>query len=197
MPKQWEDPVISTMKQAGQIPEYQQMMDYLMARRAVPEIKTTYMGGTSGLFQFGGNLQNRGRIRVNEGEGVDTLTHEITHAAERQMMQQYYEDKTAKRDFLGFIQPSDTQFTAAYDKFGPQDVLGTINQNWTDKAKRYRSTSSEARAFAVENATNPKLAPTSVTRGPAHVDSTLATEFLILLDLAKRGMKDRPQSQGR
>jgi hypothetical protein len=196
--KQWEDPVIGLMKKAGEIPEYQQMMDYLMARRAVPEARTQWLGtGAGGLFQFGGYLPNRGRITVSEGQETDTLVHEVTHAAERQMGQQYHEDKVAKRDFLGFIQPNSTQFTDAYDKINVQQLMSTLSPDWTARASSYRSTTPEARAFAMENVTNPALDPTSITRAPAHIDSTLATEFLILLDLAKRGMKDRPQSQGR
>lgn len=198
MAKEYQDPVIDIMRKSAAVPEYQQMMDYLMTRRAVPEMQTRYMGTSiGGLFQYGGTLQPRGKISVTEGASADTLIHEVTHAAERQMGQQYYEDKTAKRDILGFVQPNSTQFTDAYDKINTQQILGTLNQNWTDKAARYRSTTSEARAFAMENVTNPELDPKSITRAPAHIDSTLATEFMILLDLAKRGMKDRPQSQGR
>jgi hypothetical protein len=185
MAKQYEDPVISTMKKAGKIPEYQQMMDYLMARRAVPEMKTRWLGtNVSGLFQPGETYAKAGTLTTNEGAGVDTLIHEITHAAEGQMKAQYAEDL-------------DSQFSSAFKKLNPQLVMKAIAPGWTELASKYRSKSEEARAFAVENVTNPKLDPLSITRAPAHIDSTLATEFLILLDLAKRGMDKRPQSQGR
>lgn len=209
MAKDYQDPVVDLMKKAGEIPEYQQMMNYLMARRAVPEMKTQYLGeSVGGLFQFGGDLQSRGRIKVGEGQPVDTLVHEVTHAAERQIVKQYHEDKYPG-DIL--FRRGKSQFTDAYEKlsYNPdlnredpakvpaKQLMNLINKDWTKKAENYRSTVSEATAFAVENVTNPKLDPLSYTRAPAHIDSTLATEFLILLDLAKRGMKDRPQSQGR
>ena len=142
-------------------------------------------------------MTSRGKISINENQNIDTLVHEITHATERQMGQQYIEDKTSKRDVLGFIQPNSTQFTDAYDKINTQEIMSTINKDWTDRASKYRSTTSEARAFAMENVTNSALDPLSITRAPAHIDSTLATEFMILLDLAQRGQKTRPQSQGR
>lgn len=207
--REWEDPVIATMKEAGKVPEYQQMMDYLMARRQVPEIKSAYLGeAVGGLFQFGGNLQSRGSIKVGEGQAVDTLVHEVTHAAERQIVKQYHEEKYP-RDIL--FSRGKNQFIDAYEKLSynpdalrdaPEKVpakqlMNLIDKDWTKKAENYRSTVSEATAFAVENVSNPKLDPTSITRAPAHIDSTLATEFLILLDLAQRGQKTRPASQGR
>ena len=204
--KEWEDPVIATMKEAGRIPEYQQMMDYLMIRRAVPEIKSQYLGESiGGIFRYGGGMQSRGQIGINSN-GVDTLVHEVTHAAERQVNNQYSEEKypggwaTGKNQFIDAYEKLTYQpdmYADAPGKVPPQQFMNLIDKNWTEKAARYRSTTSEARAFAMENVSNPKLDPLSITRAPAHIDSTLATEFLILLDLAKRGMKDRPQSQGR
>lgn len=199
MPKEWTDPIQTLHAQGQKIPEYQQMMEYLMVRRQVPEMRTPLnpYSGTQGLFQFGGDLQSRGRISIRADQDVNSLVHEITHATERQMMKQYVDEKYGTNPITGFrTQVNKTQFTDAYEKLNAQTLMRLVNPNWKEQAKEYRSTTPEARAFAMENAISPTV-PDPITRGPAHVDSTLATEFLILLDLATRAEKAKPQSQGR
>jgi len=198
MAREYEDPVISTMKKAGAVPEYQQMMDYLMSRRAIPEMRTRWLGeAMGGMFQYNGDIPSRGRITTNEGAGVNTLVHEVTHATERQMANQYFEDTRSKNILF---QPGSTQFSEAFNKirFAPEkEVMANVMApEWSKKYKDYRSTFGEATAFGVANSVAPKTDDFRQL-APAHVDATMATEFLILLDLAKRGMKDRPQSQGR
>lgn len=210
MAKTYEDPTVDLMKEAGNIPAYQQMMDYLMARRAVPDIKTRWLGkGTDGVFRSGGNLPSRGEIKIRGGAGVDTLVHEVTHAVDRQIDRQFSEEKYPP-DMM-WKGKGKNQFTEAYEKLNysteahrdapeknpVQQLLKLIAPNWTEEKKDYRSTDGEAKAFGLANSSAPDSRVGMQNKAPAHVDSTIATEMLILLDLAQRSMKTRPASQGR
>jgi len=205
--------LLDIIREAGKQPQYQEMVDYLMQRRSLPNIEQKYLGpGTYGEFAIPARARSplppAGVIRIHmnptlEG-GVNTLTHETTHAAERQLQKQYSEEK-----YPGVVGYGKNQFTDAYEKLSfnlyadkdkgrnpPQDLMQKLDRLWTAQYDDYRSTTSEARAFGVGNSTTPKnMMPPE--NAPPHIDSTLATEFMILLDLAKRSMKDRPQSQGR
>ena len=183
MAREYQDPIIDTMKKAGGIPEYQQMMDYLMTRRAVPEMRTRYLGdGVNGQFQYGGELPSRGKLTMSEGAGVNTLVHEVTHAAERQMVNQYFEDTRSNAFFV----PASTQFSNAFNKVrlssDSGDMTRILAPAWQKKESDYRATIGEAFAFGVANSVAPKNL--NLRPAPPHVDATMATEFLILLVLA-------------
>lgn len=196
--------LVKILQAASDNPEYQAIANYLMARRAMPEMQ---MGGTNsygsfatpGLFSSG-QIPDRGRIRLNQGyvnvppaEGASTLTHEATHAAERQMIKQYYElkDKPNKTDlekqFLGNFQKIIGSSEPQINKW-----LKTVVPSFaTDKAD-YRAKSNEALAFGVENSSFNN----NISNAPAHIDPTIATQFQLLLDQAQR-VQDQQTPKGR
>lgn len=176
-----EPTVTDLIKQASGIPEYQQMMNYLSARKAVPAVAAEPKLPTSGVFRPGPTFSSPGAIGVRPKEPVEVLVHEMTHAADTQILGQYLEQSGRLSG-----KPASNQFTEAYDKLDPPAVMKIMAPAWTELASKYRSTRPESRAFAVENSITPKVAADSVTRAPAHVDATLATEFMILLELAQR-----------
>lgn len=196
--------LIKILQSASDNPEYQAIANYLMARRAMPAMQ---LGGTNsygsfvvpGLFSSG-LIPDRGVVRLNQGyvnaspiEGAATLTHESTHAAERQLIKQYYElkDKPNKTEL-------EQQFLGNFQK-----IIGSSNpeiKNWLQQvvpefAKNkadYRAKSNEALAFGVENSSfnDP------ISSAPAHIDPTIATQFMLLLDQAKR-VQDQQPPKGR
>jgi hypothetical protein len=198
------DPAFDLMELAGKRPEYQQMMDYLMSRRSVPPVQLNYLGGNvAGVFEYPGvTVTSRtpsgpnGRITVDDYRGVSTLVHETAHATQRQLAHQYGEEKYGP--WMSTL-PA-TPFTDAYDKMrlhkgpGTANPLEVLAPKWKQAEADYRSTFQEAQAFGLANSAMPEQANQP---GPPHVDATLATEFLILLDLATRSQKAKPQSQGR
>jgi hypothetical protein len=104
--------------------------------------------------------------------------HELTHGTQKQMREQYHTPGAGK------------QFTDAYAKLmgvgpnaGPEAVTKKMAPQWNDEGKLYRTTPNELQAHAVGNM-SPMPHPSM--GAPAHVDPTLATEFMILLDLATR-----------
>lgn len=208
--------LLDIIREAGQQPQYQEMMEYLHKRRAVPPVSQKFLGdNVYGEFAIprtaNSPLGPAGAIRINMRPtllgGVNTLTHEVTHAAERQIDNQYSEEKYPK-GLGGSL--GKNQFTDAWEKLTyapnlrredpakvpPQQLMELLAPKWRKDQEAYRSTTSEARAFAVGNSTTPKnMMPPE--NAPAHIDSTIATEFMILLDLARRSMDKRPAAQGR
>ncbi len=98
------------LQKASDNPEYQTLANYLMSRRSMPQMQREFLGDntlgsfvTPGLFSSG-KVPDRGILKVNRNAEyqdpstvVPTVTHEMTHAAERQLIKQYYEVK-AKRE---------------------------------------------------------------------------------------------------
>lgn len=202
---------VDLTKDVGARPQYEQLMDYLSARRAVPPTKFAYLGdSTSGEFvrntMFGNEFPSTGVIRLNRGAGADTFIHELTHAATAQLVNQYAEEPNKFMNFSEKAAP--TQFTDALQKIlrgavgkdtPPVELANALDPFWTAANKDYRATSGELLGFAMGNMVPTKSGKVSIenSRGPAHLDATLATDMMILLDLATRAQKAKPQSQGR
>ena len=200
------DPAYDLMELTRKVPEYQQMMDYLMARRAVPPVSINRRLEDNGVFEYPGvsvtspePAGNNGRISIYSPAAVGTLVHEVTHASQMNLAHQYSEEKYPNG--LVSFSKGRTPFTDAYEKLrlhqggpGGKDPLEVLAPKWKQAEADYRSTFQEAQAFGVANSALPEQANNP---GPRHVDATLATEFLILLDLAQRSQAKKPQSQGR
>ena len=191
-------------------PAYEQLMGYLGLRRAVPVIEqTNFRNGTRGEFErntiFGDELPPAGRIRIDRGAASTTLVHELTHAAVQQLMSQYEERPNS------WGRPDKpTQFTDALEKiligskqefkegkeFPPGRLAETLDPQWAKEEKGYRASNSELPAFAVGHMSPP---PGMVMRSaaPKHLEPTLATQVLMLIDLASKELQTKPQSQGR
>lgn len=214
-----ENKVLAFMKESLTVPEYQQMMNYLMDRRAVPEVKKgalpyNVFGEFATNVWSRGPLPKAGRVTLGPGAGTDTLIHEITHAVERQIIQQYAEDpkRGGPSALLNRLFGDPNQFVDGYEKLvynaatqtrqgeeqhGDQRsrLMNKMNPDWARQGSEYRSSPGEAVARSVENMT--ARGGAAFDPGPDHVDATLATEFLIILDLAQREQAKKPQSQGR
>jgi hypothetical protein len=193
---------------ASENPEYQALANYLISRRSFPEIQykpnfsQTYGSFTSpGLF--GLPMPERGILKINADPQstnpenvIPTLTHEMTHATHRQLDKQYSEllQKKNKTDI-------EKQFMDNYEKIigwrEPEigNQLKQIAPEFREKKSNYRSSSREALAFGLENSVFPENLFAS--KAPAHVDPTMATQLMLLLEQAQRVQDQQPASQGR
>jgi len=197
------------LQKASDNPEYQMLANYLMSRRAMPEMQREFLGEntlgsfvTPGLFSSG-KVPDRGILKVNRfseyqnpSTVVPTVTHEMTHAAERQMIKQYYEVKKKRNK-----NELESQFIDNFQKLigssKPEisNWLKSVAPNYAKQGEGYRSTSTEALAFGLQNAAFPNTG--SERYAPEHIDPTIATSFMLLLDQAQRVQNQQPASQGR
>ena len=196
------------LQSASDNPEYQNIANYLMSRRSMPEMQLGYIGSNLGRFTsqglFGGqNVPKRGVITINDysryqnpNDVAPILAHEMTHAAEKQLINQYYQikSKPEKTDL-------ENQFLANFQKIigsGEPELknwLKKVEPGFVEKEGGYRAKSNEALAFGLENSAF-RNAPND-RPGPAHSDPTIATALMLLLDQAQRVQSQQPQSQGR
>jgi hypothetical protein len=152
---------------------------------------------------FGEPLPERGLLKINRNPEstnpenvIPTLTHEMTHATHRQLDRQYAElyYKKNKTDI-------EKQFMNNYEKiigFKEPAISNQIQQMAPDFAKNksnYRATGREAMAFGLENSVFPENIFAS--NAPSHVDPTMATQLMLLLEQAQRVQDQQPASQGR
>lgn len=197
------------LKAASDNPEYQAISNYLLSRRAFPEVATAPMrGGTYGKFTTpgffsDGVIPERGLLSFNELSQqwspqamAPTAVHETTHAANRQLIKQYYEvQKKPNKTEL------DNQFLGNFQKIigssKPEisDWLKKVSPTFAKQEAGYRATGPEALSFAVENSAFPYSE--DAYNAPAHIDPTIATTFQLLLDQAQRVQNQQPASQGR
>jgi hypothetical protein len=169
------------------------LLEYLTQRGQVPGIKMEQpFYGAVGDFSYDG-ISDPGRIRLGEQAGLGTLVHELTHAAEKSMVGQYYKgvDKSSRDE--SYV--DNPQFMDAYEKlwhggsyyrnkgknYGPDYLPNKFGKEWTFEERDYRSSPRELNAHAVGNQYSHWP-----DRAPQHLDPTLATEFEIMLELAKR-----------
>ena len=170
------------------------MLEYLKSRDAVPDVKTGYLPyGVDAVFNTTKLPIGSGTIRINKDIvgsdykkdiGPSTLAHEMTHATDRQLEQQASEQS-------GLFSKGN-KFTDAYEKMvGPggmrsgekrTELARKVHPKWAAKNKDYRATPYEIAAHGVGNFAG----STTADDAPLHVDATAATEFQILLDLARR-----------
>ena len=188
--------------------DYRAMLEYLQSRDAVPEIKEgRYLpdkvdAAFSGMkLPFVGAIGS-GTIKLNKENivspyhkgdiGPSTLAHEMAHATDRQL-----EEQDRKQ---GGIFSKGNKFTEAYEKMiGSGGLLGgggmrsgekrtdlarKLQPEWASNpiVKEYRALPYELAAHGVGR----YAGPTTAESAPPHVDATAATEFQILLDLARR-----------
>lgn len=121
-------------------------------------------------------------IELNPGDrgfNPNTVTHEYAHALDRIMQQRAYERSRWDRRY------NPTQFEEGYHKLMPVDSkLPGVKAGLTKDPYRYNS--DELRAFGMGEASGdlqPYVAPVE-----PHIDSTMATEMSILMDLFKRDL---------
>jgi hypothetical protein len=147
-------------------------------------------GGTNGIYTSDNLNLGSGTIKINKDTAKalvpSVLTHEMTHAADRQMKQQAME-----QSMFG----NGNQFTEAYEKMvGPEGRNRTLllRKRYPEfelDNRYYRSEPKEVAAHGIGAYSGPNIQD----RAPRHVDATAATEFQILMDLAQRNVDKGPK----
>ena len=171
---------------------YQELEKYLQSRDAMPDVKVTtnLPEGTNGLFNSDNLNIGSGTIKIYKDTpkvtAPSTLTHEMTHAADRQMRQQAIE-----QGMFG----NSNQYTEAYEKLVGQEgrnrseLARMLKPEWEQANRYYRASPKEIAAHGV----GAFAGPTLQDRGPRHIDATAATELRILMDLAQRNVDNGPK----
>lgn len=191
------------LQSASDNPEYQAIANYLMSRRAMPNIQYGGKPEVFGTFTppslFNQQYRN-GNLTINPNaafvppqEVAPVMQHEMTHAAYNQLFYQADALRKSKQPKT----EAEQRFLDTFDKItkGVPDQLKAIDATYQEKNKGYRANTDESLAFALQNASNP--AYKEGWNAPTHVDPTLATQLMILLDQAQNLQNKKPQSQGR
>lgn len=183
------------LTQAAASPQYGALVDYLTARRRMPIMQ--YGGVLSpdatAEFQTGANLPVTGQIALRNAADPNTVVHELTHAALNQINNQW--SAIASQPDRN-LTPDQIRFKQAYEKliFKPGEQFGAnpkstqqatarkIAPQWAEENKRYRASDDELSAFGMGGSVRPNLG----ANAPLHIDPAYATEFSVLLDLARR-----------
>lgn len=182
--------------EASKYPEYMKMMNYLGDANAVPNIAINKYMDSYGEYHHPTFNDPRGSIYMLSDGKTGTLMHELTHAVDTQI------DDQAWRIHKQFQRtPEQKNFYDAYGKlkdtlvnpiFGDRNLpsrriqlASMLGSQWQLENNDYRSTTPELAGFAIGNSVVPDRA---YREGPPHLDATLATEFMTLLDLAHRAI---------
>ena len=187
-------------------PAYAEMLQYLDARGARPEMRMDPMQmdaergirpGMLGYFEAPSKTgREPGSIGISRDEyenqdprrGVPALAHEMTHAADRQMRTQMGESAPKSE--------ARRMFEEAYAKMGRRPMAERLGPDWAKQGRGYRASEAELPAFAMGNVSayqDGVSADSEPVRPPLHLDPTMATEFLILQDLARRAQAAQAQ----
>ena len=182
------------LRQTAEFPQYGALVEYLTARRQLPSMQYGGVVDPEAVaeFQTGSKLPIAGKVAMRNSADPNTVVHELTHAAQRQMGIQW-SALASKPDRN--LTPDQIRFKHAYEKlifkpgeqFGAkpksiqQDTALKIAPQWTEENARYRADPEELAAFGMGGAVRPNW-----STAPLHIDPTYATEFSVLLDLARR-----------
>jgi hypothetical protein len=151
-----------------------QQFSYLQDMNRVPSIDMDYLPlGVNGNYRAWDHAIKLSPLADNP---KNTLSHELQHAVSNIMDGQRY---SIKRDKWKPT-PEEQRFVEAFAKLNEPTKLPL------GELSRYRQSPSEAKAFGVGNSNYPY---SGAFEGTPHLDSTMATEQAILLDLAKRALK--------
>ena len=197
-----QSPLDKLLTASAKYPQYQDLTGYLNSRNMMPPMNMAYLGSdTAGEFKrnnfFNQNLPETGVVNFNYGAEPSTVVHELTHAADRQLKDQYLNLKHNKSN----LSPEEEQFVAAYQKlsqntnpmvFGlkryPKEELANyLSPEWNKKNQRYRASEPELPAWGMASTIDSK--DYREYNAPLHLDPTMATEFSILMNMAHRLQK--------
>ena len=197
-----QSPLDKLLTASAKYPQYQDLTGYLNSRNMMPPMNMAYLGSdTAGEFKrnnfFNQNLPETGVVNFNYGAEPSTVVHELTHAADRQLKDQYLNLKHNKSN----LSPEEEQFVAAYQKlsqntnpmvFGlkryPKEELANyLSPEWNKKNQRYRASEPELPAWGMASTIDSK--DSREYNAPLHLDPTMATEFSILMNMAHRLQK--------
>jgi hypothetical protein len=203
------DPMQALLRQSAEYPQYGELVDYLSARRMMPPIQQKYGSSSSfvtpGFYSGPDSPPVTGIVKIAKGETPNAVVHELTHAAQRQIQLQYLslQDKARKAK----LTPLDEQFIQTYEKliYRPGELIGArpertqsltakrIAPEWTNKESDYRATGDELAAWGMGSTVNRN----ADSPAPLHIDPSYATEFSILLDMARKLQKSQPVTDKR
>jgi hypothetical protein len=188
------------LKNATDSPEYNALAEYLMSRRAMPEMDfSAALGDTRGRMEYPSgfgksDVPSRGRLSLNwripEDRANSTISHEMTHAAHNEWGKQMFDISRKLRRNPETVTTEERQFYDAYQKIfgtanpnsGIAKLVEGISPSWGKSEARYRASNEEVLPFGVGNV---QRIPGTYT-APAHIDTTAATEAMILNELATR-----------
>jgi hypothetical protein len=190
-------------KSASKVPEFSTIVSFLKELNALPKLKPIY-NGNRGEFTYGSGVAPEGELGIDMSHFYDTsksgyepsqsvvstYIHEHTHAAVRQIrqLQDVVNNKPASERSA-----QEKQFLNTYSKLLPATmnndfrsgitrIAQSINAEWVKKHSDYRASDSELPAYAVGN----QFKKGKDYDTPDHVDPSIATTFMILLDQAKK-----------
>ena len=212
------NPLQYLMQLASERPEYAALAEYLGVRTAMPQIDFGSLPpGTRGEFGMRGGfnaqkIPENGAITLsnrflNQGydptNAIPTLTHELTHASQGEMARQKFQkeilDQNAKQQFLDAHKKlvfNPEGFKLNKSRYSAGILADKLNPAWTKENETYRASTEELPAWAMGAVANRNsLAEYDDFNTPAHLNSTLATEYQILLDLATRDAKANPKKK--
>ena len=174
------------------------ILNYLAQRNAMPAIEQAWLGeSTGGQFSYPSDPSSPGMIKYATSRSPvgmsNTLLHELTHAADRQI----------SKDALEYMR-SDPQLYDAWLKLSTsvarpaagerlperdprQEMAYRMAPQWFNQYQNYRASNKELPAWGVADA----AISTGSQSAPPHLNATLAQEFDILLDLASRAKKKK------
>jgi hypothetical protein len=183
------NPLQRLLQQAATNQQYQDMSDYLSRQQMMPPIGygDTTRDDFLGVYRRGPGLPKSGVINFASDATPRTAVHELTHAADYAIQDQYRDLKNKK----GGLNSLERQFIDGYEKLvgrkfsKRRETVERIAPDFSYFNRDYRSSGPELAAFGIGSTEWPN----QENPAPLHVDSTYATEFAVLLDLARRLQK--------
>jgi hypothetical protein len=188
------------LAETAKYPQYGEMVDYLTQREMMPPINQVYLSsGTNGRFRQNvwdsTHLPKTGLIEVKYGAGPSTVLHELAHATDEQVSRDYRKLKLLGLNFT----PEEKRFMTAYEKlsYNPKayrndpakyprrHLANKLSPEWAKEESDYRSRDNELAGWGMGST----VQRDTEYNPPLHLDPTMATELLILTDLARRVSK--------
>jgi hypothetical protein len=196
-----QDPLQDLLTKTAAYPQYGELVNFLTSRRLLPEIKQEFLGTHMGEFNYANpvfgerNFPAAGRLSLNYNAQPSTVVHELTHAADRQMRELYFEISDKAR--RGKLDPLEKQFLDGYKKLsfggGREKWAAQLAPEWAKEKIDYRASQPELAGYGMAST----IRPNTHNPAPMHVDPTMGTEFSILLDLAQRAQNTKPVTDKR
>ena len=178
-------------------PEAVKMQEYLTRSGAAPTISMDDLSelgsdvsaiyrqiSPTGKFEKSVALDRFTSAR-NPTLAAGTLGHELTHATDVQLDTQARNTKGSQ--FADAYNKLALDLAAPYKDISKQreTLAAKLSPGFVASDKAYRASNDELPGFGVGNS----LGFGATQPAPPHVDATMATEFMILLDLAMRNLK--------
>ena len=178
--------------------DFKTLYSFLKDKDSLPNMKVDSSLDSRGQFTYGEGEPAEGSITVwGSSKGfVSTLIHEMTHAADRQMIKLSSDIEESIRKGEK-VSKEEKQFLSNWKKsFGVRSIgegggeavglkslmKSIADPKWLSENQDYRTTRAEAIAHGVGNV-NKKSS--EIYNLQSHMDPSIATEFMILLNQAK------------